>query len=173
MGWDRKGENAYYSRSRRKNGRIKRQYIPINTAAAVARMDEYRMPSFIALKYVGRLEEHFDGLAPILPRDLAKLRSDLQYESSTALERLMIDRVCCCFAAHYCAELQTAGSNPERRTFTIHDDHTERLARRLERSIRVLAQVRRMRLPEIHVNLVDKQFNVVQSSHAPLTTKSA
>lgn len=288
MGWDRKGEYAYYSRSHRENGKIKRQYIPLSLATTVARMDEYRrsarksdsklildlklhvrldlaeidsmitatdsllleiaesagyyrhdrgawrkrrrnsmcdeqrstneeittpgndkimqltailseietsdtmrlgdlvasadsvtavplylMPSFITLKYVGRLEEHSDNLAAMLSRDLAKLRSDLQYESSPTLERLMIDRVCCCFVAYYCTELQVAGLNSESRTFAIHDDHTERVARRLERSIKVLAQVRRMRLPEIHVNLVDKQLNVIQSSHDPLTTKSA
>ena len=107
------------------------------------------------------------GLDPVVQRSVevrtAARRQELLAEGSSALERLLIERVLTCELAASLADLQVdedagvslaQGDFLQRRQDAAH--------RRLLTACRTLAQVRHLRLPAVQLNVADRQVNIMQ-----------
>ncbi|HJZ94601.1 MAG TPA: hypothetical protein VKE40_27290 [Gemmataceae bacterium] len=94
-----------------------------------------------------------------------QLRAELAGEQSTALERLLADRIALCWLSLHDAEARYAQAQDltikqsdfwQRRIDAAH--------RRYLSAIRTLATVRKLALPALQVNIARKQVNVVAGS---------
>jgi hypothetical protein len=96
-------------------------------------------------------------------RRLEQMRRELAGENSTPLETLLIERIVqCWFHVHQC-EITLAQDHSEM-TITIAAYHQKRLNsahKRYLSAIKALAQVRKLQVPTVQVNIGDKQVNIV------------
>lgn len=93
---------------------------------------------------------------------MAKLRRELLGPDPSPLERLLVERVVCCWIAvngYETRHAQKAGDMTIPQS-EYHQRLTDRAHRRFLSSVKSLAQVRRLALPAIQVNIGDKQVNV-------------
>jgi len=109
-----------------------------------------------------------------------KLRGELRGQSSTPLERLLIDRIVICSLQVEVAENQYVRMMKGGGTLTkgrFYEDLQDRAQRRYISAIKALAQVRRLQLPVIaQLNLANNQVNVsapLDESAQPAAEKSA
>ena len=100
-------------------------------------------------------------------RQLARLRRDLEGDCPTPLEKLLIERIAQCWLQVHHQESQYAKNQariPERShsTWQSRLDHAHR---RYLSAIKSLAQVRRLQLPAVQLNIGEKQINLSQGQH--------
>lgn len=96
-------------------------------------------------------------------RYLRKIRCDLGAESSTPLERLLIERIAVCWLHLQYAELiyvQNMGDLSLHQA-EFQQRRIDRAQKRFLAAIKALAVVRRLQLPLVQVNIAEKQMNVV------------
>ena len=96
-------------------------------------------------------------------RKLASLKRELAGPTPTPLERLLVDRVVVGWLAVALAEgahHQALERGVPHADDEFHQRRAERAQRRYLAAVRALAQVRRLRVPALQVNIGDKQINV-------------
>lgn len=123
-------------------------------------------PSIIAdnalLLYLHAVDQNQLADAHALSEDLKSMRQDMEGPHPSPLERLLVERIVLCYVALYRHEMLLAGYGgkveAERR------DRWERISDRMHRryltAIKTLAQVRRLQIPSVQVNIADKQINL-------------
>ncbi len=96
---------------------------------------------------------------------LENLRTELEGPSPTPIERLLAERACVCwFVVHW---YETTYMAAEGMTIVQADHQQRRLDRahaRFLSALRTLAQIRKLALPTLQVNIARNQVNVAQSS---------
>ena len=101
-----------------------------------------------------------------LARSLARMRTELDGPAPTPTERLLVDRVVTCSVWLSCLDERLAQAFKERDTTAQR--HLERLVdgahRRYLLALKTLAQVRRLIVPVVQLNLAKQQVNVVVAS---------
>lgn len=99
-----------------------------------------------------------------IQRQLDQMRSDLDVPNSSPLEALLIERVCVCwlqlhyFEALYAAQMEEATLEQS----TFRQKQIDGANRRYLASIKALAQIRKLQLPTLQINLAEKQVNIGQ-----------
>lgn len=97
-------------------------------------------------------------------RKLKALRQELEGSAPTPLERLLVDRIIACWLQVQYADA-TYAQRMKDLTWVGGDYYQRRMDRAHARylaAIRTLAQVRRLLVPVVQVNIADKQVNVAQ-----------
>jgi len=95
-------------------------------------------------------------------RACAALRRDLEGPTPSPLERVLVDRVVLCWLHLHLGEGQYA-QNMQHYSLRQHDVYQRRLSmaqRRYLAAITALAQVRRLQVPHVQVNIAREQLNV-------------
>ena len=97
----------------------------------------------------------------VLIRQVDVLKTALAGPHVTPLEQLLIERICACWLAVQHAELRTA----ERvRHSTIlsqaEEQRLDKVHRRFLMAVKSLAQVRKLLVPKVQVNIANQQVNV-------------
>ncbi len=99
-------------------------------------------------------------------RRLVKLQRELGSETGTPLERLLIERISLCWLQMMYFETLYAQNSREmsRGQMEFQQKRIDMAHRRYLGAIKSLAQVRRLQVPAMQVNIGEKQINVVQGS---------
>ena len=95
-------------------------------------------------------------------RKCVALRRELEGAAPTPIERLLVDRVVLCWLHLHAAEALYA-QNMMQLSLMQHDFYQRRLSmaqRRYLSAITALAQVRRLQVPAVQVNIAEQQLNV-------------
>ncbi len=90
------------------------------------------------------------------------IRADLRGLNPPPLELLLIDRIALCWLSlHYyeILEAQTTGGTSVAWA-EFHERRLERAQKRYQSAIKALAQVRKLQLPNVQVNIGEKQVNI-------------
>jgi hypothetical protein len=113
--------------------------------------------------WVGRIAGAQLGFAEGILGTLETMRAELAAQSDGPLERLLVDRVALCWLHLHYAELTYA-----QRMATLDVEWSEHFQRRIDRAqrrylqaIRTLAQVRRLVVPPVQINVGGQQANQV------------
>jgi hypothetical protein len=96
----------------------------------------------------------------VFARRLALMRNDLAGASPTPLERLLVNRVVMCWLQLQHADSTVAKAETQNITLTqgaYHRDRQDRAHKRYLSAIKTLAQVRRLQLPALQVNIAQQQ----------------
>jgi hypothetical protein len=94
-------------------------------------------------------------------RKLELLRNELAGASATPVERLLVERVVTCWLHLHTLEVNYA--TPESRSIELDEHFERRLSAAQNRylaAIRTLAQVRKLVIPVLQVNIAQQQVNV-------------
>ncbi len=96
-------------------------------------------------------------------RQLDAMRLELGGSNPSALERLVIDRVCVCWLQLHYFEVQAtlAPETDSMEQLTFRQKQADKAERRYLSSIKALAQVRKLQLPNLQINMADKQINIM------------
>lgn len=95
-----------------------------------------------------------------IPRVLQQMRSELEGENPTPLERLLVERVAATWLQVQCYETLYA-QNVKKLTMAQGEHHQKRIDRAHNRylsAVRALAQIRKMG-PAVQINIAEKQIN--------------
>lgn len=96
--------------------------------------------------------------------DLRILEQSLLQEGSSTLERILAKRVVIChLTLLYCETIYFRALENERAYVAHSDTHLKRMHQAHERylaAVKSLAQIRKMRLPNVQVNIGEKQVNI-------------
>ncbi len=102
-------------------------------------------------------------------RRLKEMRAELAGPNPTPLETLLVERIALCwFHVHLC-EITLAQRHADM-SLTVAEYQQKRLDKAHKRylaSIKTLAQVRKLQLPTVQVNIGAKQVNVANVNQAP------
>jgi hypothetical protein len=102
-------------------------------------------------------------------RQLAKMKRELMGASTSPLERLLAERICACWVQVQYAEWKYTTNAKGGGTFA-HGDYLQRQVDRANQrytaAIRTLAQVRKLGLPNVQVNIGEKQVNIAGGPQA-------
>lgn len=104
------------------------------------------------------------ALPEIMKRKLKAMRQELAGQESSSLEHLLAERIVMCWLHLYYAEALYT-QNTGNFTLSQADFHQRRITKAHNRylsAIRTLAQVRRLGVPAVQVNIGDQQVNVAQ-----------
>jgi hypothetical protein len=96
----------------------------------------------------------------VIPRVLGQMRSELEGEAPTPIERVLADRVAATWLQIQCYDTLYA-QNVAKMTLAQGEHHQKRMDRAHNRhlsAVRALAQVRRM-APPVQINIAEKQIN--------------
>jgi len=114
-------------------------------------------------------------------RQCAALRRELEGPAPTPIERLLVSRIVLCWLHLYCVEAIYGHAVEQGLSIAQHDFHQRRLSlvqSRYLAAIRTLAQVRRLPVPNVQVNIAEQQLNVAamtpahpKQQHAKSTTR--
>ena len=90
------------------------------------------------------------------------MRRELEGPNPTPLERLAVDRVAVCHAALHRTEMLIAFSTQpvSIENMDAYEDRISRLQTRYLQAVRALAQIRKLDLPNVQINIGEKQVNV-------------
>ena len=95
---------------------------------------------------------------------LQAMKEDLAGSAPTPLEKLLVERVVLCwFQVHYIDTIYAQNMNtisPKQADY--YQQHQDRAHRRYLSAIRTLAQVRRLLIPTVQVNIGNQQVNAAQ-----------
>jgi hypothetical protein len=95
-------------------------------------------------------------------RQLEEMRSELGGIDPPVLERLLIDRVCVCWLQLHYFETQAtlAIETDSMEQSLFREKKVDGATRRYHSSIKALAQVRKLQLPTLQINVAEKQVNI-------------
>jgi hypothetical protein len=101
-------------------------------------------------------------------RKMRRLRRELAGEAAPPLERLLVDRIAVCWLMLAQAESRYAQAmKAPSVSFELSEYHQrrcDRAQRRYLQAIKALAQVRRLLVPMMQVNIAERQVNVAQAA---------
>jgi hypothetical protein len=121
-------------------------------------------------RYLQHLTAPADELSrEVYRRHLAWMRAELEGETPTPLERLLVDRVVACWLQAQHADKCMAGLEAEPHRLAQGEYHRQRQDRAHQRylsAIKTLAQVRRLQRPALQVNIAQQQIVANGSSPA-------
>ena len=105
-----------------------------------------------------------------LRRRLEQMKQELGWETATALERLLIERIVLCW--HHLYRMETGYQRALKESLSLekslyYQKVLDRAQKRHLAAIQSLALVRRLQIPPVQVNIADKQMNVVQGAPTP------
>jgi hypothetical protein len=115
------------------------------------------------LKRMGGKDELFKES---VSRHLRALRKELRGPTPSPLERLLVDRIGVCWLALHYAEAiyaQTVGDLTLKQG-EHYQDRIDRSQKRYLAAIKALAQIRRLQVPMLQVNVAEQQVNVAQGA---------
>ena len=115
------------------------------------------------LKRMGGKDELFKES---VARHLRAMRKELCGPAPSPLERLLVDRIGVCWLALHYAEAiyaQTGGDMTFKQG-EYYQDRIDRSQKRYLAAIKALAQIRRLQVPMVRVNVADQQVNVAQGA---------
>ncbi len=98
----------------------------------------------------------------VLHKKLADLKNDLMGPESTQLEQLLVERILVCWLQVYHADLIDTQNMQKVDSSGYLQDRLDRAHRRYLSAIRTLAQVRRLLMPPVQVNIGAQQVNAAQ-----------
>ena len=105
----------------------------------------------------------------------AQMARELAGPQTSPLEHLLIDRIVACWLHLHLAEttyaMQGPGLSLPRHVF--HEQRISAAHRRYLMAIRTLAQVRRLQVPSVQVNIAEQQLNVAAIAPGPTSQASA
>jgi hypothetical protein len=95
-------------------------------------------------------------------RMMDAMRTELAGPAATPLERLMVDRIVACWLAlHYAETVYYQSMGEMSRSWAeFYQQRIDRAQRRYVAAIKALAQVRRLLVPNVQVNIAENQVNV-------------
>jgi len=94
-------------------------------------------------------------------RKLQEMKATLSGPNPTPLEALLIDRVCACWLQLAFLELRLAGADGlSLKQQESHQRQINSASKRYLASAKTLAQVRRLELPTVQINIGEKQVNI-------------
>ena len=97
-----------------------------------------------------------------LRRKLELLRTDLAGAAPSALERLLVDRIVACWLhLHHLEAIYANRESMALELGTFYQRSISAAQKRYLSAIRALAQIRKLSLPVLQVNIAKKQVNVV------------
>jgi len=94
---------------------------------------------------------------------LTEFRNELVGDAPTALERLIVERILCCWIMTNYADLRFVESSTDR-TWTTDEylqKRQDRAQRRFLQACRSLAQIRKLLRPNVQINVAEKQINMM------------
>jgi hypothetical protein len=99
---------------------------------------------------------------------LAAMRTDLAGPEASPLERLLAERVVACWLQSYHADFAYARAFKElpSREVELHQRRQDRAARQYLKALRSLADVRRLLIPALQVNIAERQVNIAGTEGA-------
>jgi hypothetical protein len=132
----------------------------LNAAPSLARelLDPAKVAEWSAVDLYSSKEDLLDQEA--IPRVLAEMRSELEGEKPTPLERLLVERVAATWLQVQSYETLYA-QNVRKMGLALGEHHQRRIDRAHNRhlsAVRALAQVRKMG-PAVQINIAEKQIN--------------
>ena len=103
-------------------------------------------------------------VAEAIGRRAAELRRELAGAEPTPLERLLVSRIVACWLQLHYAEMRYTQSLGKltMEQGEYHQRTIDRAQKRYLAAIKALAQVRRLLMPTLQVNIADKQINIAQ-----------
>lgn len=146
-------------------------------AAALARLKEVyaELPALAGHLTGMQYNAENDALALYAPgaretllAQVRKMRKELAGDDPSPLERLLANRIVLDWLHTYEADRQYTLKPGESRSLALSDFYAkqqDRAQRRLLRSIKTLAEVRKLLRPAVQVNIADKQVNVAGDVH--------
>ena len=97
-----------------------------------------------------------------LERNIDRLRTELEGPTPSPLERLLVERLLCCWLQAHCATALDAVDEhktlAQAEALQRRQDQTHR---RFLQACKALAQVRKLLGPTVQINVADKQINVL------------
>jgi hypothetical protein len=119
----------------------------------------------IRMKLVGLIAGKNAFVASAVAQEAGRLRRAWAGEGATPLELALAERIAACwlylaYAEGAYAQLLSGGEGLTWERDEFHRKRIDQAERRYLRAIRALAQVRRLNLPAVQVNIGDKQINV-------------
>jgi len=99
-------------------------------------------------------------------RKLQAIRDELCGSSPSPLERLLVERILSCWLQVHQIE-RAMHSQQDFHNVEFLDKCLERAHKRYLHSIKALAQVRKLQLPDVQVNIGEKQVNIARMNGAP------
>jgi hypothetical protein len=96
-------------------------------------------------------------------RKLELMRAELLGENPTSVERLLVERVACCWLQVQDADMRYAQSqgNLSLKQGDYHQRRMDAAHRRYLSALKALALVRKLAVPALQINLARRQVNVV------------
>lgn len=110
----------------------------------------------------------------VLQRKLADMRVELAGPRASPLEKLLVERVVACWLQSYHADYaytRALGELPSKEV-DLHQRRQDRAARQYLKALRSLADVRRLLLPSVQVNLAENQVNIAAAPGAAVRSAS-
>lgn len=103
-----------------------------------------------------------------LQRKLAAMRVELAGPSPSPLETLLVERVVACWLLSYHADFAFARALKElpSKEVEVHQRRQDRAARQYLKALRGLADVRRLLMPALQVNIAERQVNIAGTEGA-------
>ena len=97
---------------------------------------------------------------------LSQLRRELAGENPSPLESILVDRIALCWLQVQYADSVYAQSMGELtlRQGAYHQDRQDRAHMRFLLAVRTLAQIRKLGVPVVQLNIADKQINMVSGA---------
>ncbi len=97
----------------------------------------------------------------ILTRQVGVLKATLAGPNASPLEQLLIDRICACWLAVQQAELKSASRLQRHMVLsTAEENRLDRVNRRFLGAVKALAQVRKILMPKVQLNVAQQQINL-------------
>jgi len=134
-----------------------------------ALMPDYRQ--YVQDKYgdLGKMTErllihHYSGdqlpLQDGLRHGAERVRQALEGPAPTPLERLLIERIVCCWIHAHFTEIHAVMRDRPPKEQEPYDKARDRATRRFLAACKALAQVRRLLGPTVQINVAERQVNV-------------
>lgn len=106
-----------------------------------------------------RFSANLDNLNVKAHRSYEEMRRQLEGDEPSAIERLLVDRIVACHAVLHVAEMSLNEVDGWK-----HDSlqkQVDRMHKRYLSAVKALAQIRKLNLPAIQVNIAERQVNIV------------
>lgn len=106
-----------------------------------------------------------------LRKKLAAMRTDLAGPEASLLERLLAERLVACWLQAFHADFAYARALKELRPeeAELYQRRQDRATRQYLKALRSLADVRRLLIPTLQVNIADRQVNIAAVAGATVT----
>ena len=114
------------------------------------------------------------GTRAALQRKLANMRVELAGPRASPLEKLLVERVVACWLQSYHADFEyvSALKGMPPKVVELHQRRQDRAARQYLKALRSLADVQRLLIPALQVNIAERQVNIAGADRATVEAPS-